>query len=93
VNVGAIPRHHANAWLKSAAETAMIEKVLNKMGGVGVYGILSICLFFAVFIGVIVWTLCLKKRYVNEMKNLPLEDASEPEPDADAAAKPENHHD
>ena len=71
----------------------MIENVLNKMGGVGVYGIISICLFFAVFLGVIVWALCLKKRYVNEMKNLPLEDASEPGPDAEPTAKPKEPHD
>jgi hypothetical protein len=71
----------------------MIEKVLHQIGGVGVYGVISICLFFAVFLGVIVWTLCLKKRYVNEMKNLPLEDASAPEPDAEPADKPDEEHD
>ena len=33
----------------------MVENVLSRMGGVGMYGIISICLFFAVFIGVLVW--------------------------------------
>ena len=40
------------------------------------YGVISICLFFAVFVGVLVWTLCLKKPYLNAMRELPLEDDS-----------------
>jgi hypothetical protein len=66
----------------------MLENVLNKMGGVGVFGIISICLFFAVFIGVLVWTLRLKKPYLKTMRELPL-DGSDPDP----AANPEDHHD
>ena len=46
----------------------MIENVLNKMGGLGMYGVISICLFFAVFAGVLVWTLCLKKPYLKAMR-------------------------
>ena len=63
----------------------MIENVLNKMGGVGVYGIISICLFFAVFVGVLLWTARLKKPYLKAMRELPLEDPSAPEPDTDLA--------
>jgi hypothetical protein len=59
----------------------MIENVLSKMGGVGVYGVISICLFFAVFVGVLVWTLCLKKPYLKAMRELPLEDSAVPESD------------
>jgi hypothetical protein len=68
----------------------MIENVLNRIGGVGVYGVISICLFFAVFAGVLVWTLCLKKPYLKAMRELPLEDPAAPEPDADLTIKPEN---
>ena len=60
----------------------MIENVLNKMGGVGMYGVISICLFFAVFAGVLVWTLCLKKPYLEAMRELQLDDSSAPESDA-----------
>ena len=28
------------------------------------YGVISICLFFAVFVGVLVWTIGLKKSYL-----------------------------
>ena len=71
----------------------MIENVLNKMGGVGMYGVVSISLFFAVFVGVLLWALSLKKSYLNAMSELPLEGSSAPEPDAKLTAKPENHHD
>ena len=71
----------------------MIEHVMSRIGGVGVYGVISICLFFAVFVGVLVWTLCLKPSYLNAMRELPLEDAPAPEPDADLTANPGKRHD
>ena len=71
----------------------MIENVLNKIGGVGMYGVISVCLFFAAFVGVLVWTIRLKKPYLNAMRELPLEGASALEPDAPLAPKPENQHD
>ena len=46
----------------------MIENVMNKMGGVGVFGLISICLFFVFFIGMLVWTFCLKKPYLKSMR-------------------------
>jgi hypothetical protein len=71
----------------------MIENVVNKMGGVGMYGVISICLFFAVFLGVLLWALRLKKSYLSAMSELPLEGSSGSEPGADLPAKPENQHD
>ena len=68
-----------------------MENVLHSMGRVGVYGIISICLFFAVFIGVLVWTICLKKPYLNAMRELPLEGGSSA--DADLTPNPEDQHD
>lgn len=54
----------------------MIKNVLTHIGGIGLYGIVSICLFFAVFVGVLIWALTLKKGYLNSMRQLPLEDDS-----------------
>ena len=71
----------------------MIEHVVSRIGGVGVYGVISICLFFAVFAGVLVWTLCLKKPYLDAMRELPLEGSAAPEMDADLTPNPENRHD
>ncbi len=71
----------------------MVENVLSKMGGVGVYGVISILLFVGVFIGVLVWMIGLKKSYLEEMRELPLEDATEPESDSYLTTNPENQHD
>lgn len=71
----------------------MVENVLSKMGGVGMYGVISVILFFAVFLGVLVWMIGLKKSYLEEMRELPLEGATDQELDADLTPNPENRHD
>ena len=71
----------------------MVENVMSKMGGVSMYGIISICLFFAVFLGVLVWMIGLKKSYIKEMGELPLDGTSGPESDAPLTANPKNQHD
>jgi hypothetical protein len=68
----------------------MIENVLSRMGGVGMYGVISILLFFAVFIGVLVWMIGLKKSYLEEMSELPLDRAAGPESSAHLTANPED---
>ncbi|HVM47659.1 MAG TPA: hypothetical protein VMU04_06500 [Candidatus Acidoferrum sp.] len=70
----------------------MIENVLEKLGGVGMYGVISICLFFGIFVGVLLWTLRLKQPYLKTMEELPLADGTAPEPDATAAAQPGEPH-
>jgi hypothetical protein len=57
----------------------MIENVMNKIGGVGIFGLISICIFFAFFTGMLVWSICLKKNYLVSMQKLPLdEDTASP---------------
>lgn len=59
----------------------MIKNVVSEIGGVGLYGIISICLFFAVFTGAVVWAMRLKKPFLKTMSGLPLDDGStKPEP-------------
>jgi hypothetical protein len=57
----------------------MIENVLRTLGGVGLYGIISVCLFFLFFTGMLVWALRLKKPYVNSMRGLPLDNEDLPQ--------------
>ena len=71
----------------------MIENVTHSIGGMSLYGVISICLFVAVFVGVLVWTIRLKKSYVNSMRELPLDGAAAPESDADLTANPKNRYD
>jgi len=53
----------------------MIKNVLTHIGGVEVYGVISICLFFAVFSTAVVLALRMKKSVVTRMSALPLEDS------------------
>jgi len=55
----------------------MIQNVLRHLGGIENYGIISICLFFACFLGILVWAFCLKRPFLNAMAAKPLE----PDPD------------
>ena len=52
----------------------MIKNVLSDIGGIAIYGVISICLFFAVFIGALIWSLLLKKADLDSRSMLPLED-------------------
>ena len=54
----------------------MIKNVLSEIGGIGVYGVISICLFVAVFIGAFIWSMLLKKPELDSRSMLPLEDGS-----------------
>ena len=71
----------------------MIENVMHRIGGVSVFGIISICLFVAVFVGVLVWTLRLKKPYLKSMRELPLDGESAPESRVEPISNPEDRHD
>jgi hypothetical protein len=56
----------------------MIKNVLSDIGGVGIYGVLSICLFFTVFIGMLIWVFAMKKTFAQNMSVLPLNDGEKP---------------
>ena len=55
----------------------MIENVMHSIGGMSMYGVLSSCLFIAVFVGVLVWTISLRQPYLKSMRELPLDGESE----------------
>jgi len=52
----------------------MIKAVLEHIGGVGVYGVVSVCLFFAVFLGVLLRVARMKRAHAESMAALPLND-------------------
>jgi hypothetical protein len=52
----------------------MIQNVLRELGGVGIYGVISVCLFFTVFGAALIRALLLNKNIVQEMGTLPLND-------------------
>ena len=51
----------------------MIQNVLRDLGGVEMYGIISVCLFFATFMGALIWALAQKEATCKELSALPLE--------------------
>jgi hypothetical protein len=52
----------------------MIKNVLSDIGGVGLYGVISISLFFAVFIGMLLWAFSMKPSFARKMSEQPLHD-------------------
>jgi hypothetical protein len=64
----------------------MIQNVLSRIGGVGLYGIISVVLFFATFVGVALWTWRLQRSYLDTMRELPLRE------DSDAANAEDPRH-
>jgi hypothetical protein len=59
----------------------MIENVMHHIGGVGIFGIISVLLFFAFFTLMVFWAVSLKKPYLNSMRGLPLEDETNSQPE------------
>jgi len=60
----------------------MIEHVLHDLDGIEIFGIISICLFFTFFTGMLLWAGRLKKPYLTSMQDLPL-DGGETTPNQD----------
>jgi len=54
----------------------MLKNVLTDIGGIGLYGVISVCLFFLVFSGAVLWAFLLRKPYLQAQSQLPLEDGS-----------------
>lgn len=52
----------------------MIKNILQDIGGIGIYGIISLCLFFSVFLGALIWTFIQRAAFCARMSALPLED-------------------
>lgn len=54
----------------------MISEVLSSIKDVAIYPIVTLLIFFAAFLGVVVWTFRLQKSEVVRMSRLPLEDTT-----------------
>lgn len=52
----------------------MIQHIVTEIGGIAGFGVISICLFFATFGGVLIYAFCQKKPFLTSMGNLPLHD-------------------
>jgi cbb3-type cytochrome oxidase subunit 3 len=52
----------------------MIQNVLQHLGGVQGYGIVSLCLFSGIFVMLVIWAAAQRKTHLDRMARLPLED-------------------
>lgn len=52
----------------------MFRFILGSGQEFGIMQIITLLAFFAIFVGVIIWAIFAKKRYINHMSELPLED-------------------
>lgn len=52
----------------------MIKNVLQEIGGVGIYALISLLIFFAVFTGALIFTFIQRASLCQKMRALPLED-------------------
>jgi hypothetical protein len=52
----------------------MIKNVLQEVGGLGVYALVSLLLFFGVFAGALIFTFMQRASLCRKMESLPLED-------------------
>lgn len=51
----------------------MIQNVLQTLGGIANYGILSLVLFCVVFSGVVLWACAQRKTHLDRMAQMPLD--------------------
>ena len=54
----------------------MIQNVIRGMGGIAGFGIISVCLFFAVFTAAAIYAFVQRRGFCEKMSALPLEDGS-----------------
>lgn len=45
----------------------MIKSILTHIGGIEHYGIISMCLFVFVFVGMLIWVFTMKKPHLDNM--------------------------
>ena len=55
----------------------MYKQVLQSISGVDTYAVIALIMFFLFFLLILVWEFTLSKKYVSQMKNIPLDDSKE----------------
>lgn len=59
----------------------MYKQVLEKIAGVEIFPVISLIIFFVLFLLILGWVLTLNKSYINKMGNIPLDDGNKDESD------------
>jgi hypothetical protein len=59
-----------------------MRRIIESLGGIGTFGVISVCLFVALFGGSLIWAFRQKKPFLDSMGTLPLQDAPSEKPAA-----------
>ena len=55
----------------------MYKNVLQSINDIEIWPTISLVLFFIVFVGMLIYVSKISKQYIDEMKNLPLDEGNE----------------
>ena len=55
----------------------MYKNVLQSIQDIEIWPAISLVIFFVVFVGMVIYVFSIKKDYINEVKNLPLDERNE----------------
>jgi cbb3-type cytochrome oxidase subunit 3 len=54
----------------------MYRHILESLDNIQAYPLFSLLLFFTFFVAIIIWVVKSDKKYINKLKNLPLDDVT-----------------
>ena len=54
----------------------MFSNLLESISGIEFFGLVSLLIFFSIFIMVLFWTVKMDKNYINKMKEMPLDSSN-----------------
>jgi len=52
----------------------MVKNVVEAIEGIGIWGVVSLMIFFLFFVTVTIWAIRADKNHIQHMKRLPLDD-------------------
>ncbi len=64
----------------------MIQNIIRHLGGIDRYGVLSLCIFGTLFVGVLLWALLQKRSHLDYMSRAALDN------DPEEPSNPRNPH-
>jgi cytochrome c oxidase cbb3-type subunit IV len=62
----------------------MISETLSSISDVAIYPVATLLVFFTAFLGVVIWTMRLRKSEVARISRLPLEDTFDPKAEGES---------
>jgi len=55
----------------------MYKNVLQSIDNIEIWPVISFLIFFSFFLGLLIWVFTVDKKYVNKMKSMPMDDATD----------------